>query len=286
MTIMRISILILFVSSFSLAQSIYSDEDVKICDTKFEFAASEGLFEKPINDVIIEVAKTFLDLNYEAFTLEKGEKEQLVVHLSGLDCYTFFESSLVFARCIKKGTTTFEDYQKELTNVRYRNGIIDKYPSRLHYASDWLYNNDKRGIVKDITKDIGGILFTKKIDFMSTHPESYNRLKNNLEFVKQIADIENNISQRDKYYIPENFIDCIEDSINNGDIILITASAKGLDISHTGMAVKLNDGRIHFLHAPLRGKKIQITEQPLGDYIRGLKRHTGIMVVRALEPAI
>lgn len=266
------------------AQNIYTDTDVEICTSKFEFAASQNLYNKPINEVIVEIGKTFLGLDYEAFTLEKGDKEELVIHLSGLDCYTFFESSLVFARCIKKGKTSFEDFQNELKNIRYRDGKINGYPSRLHYAADWLYENDRRGNVKDITKEIGGILFEKKIDFMSTHSDSYKRLKNNDEYIKQLDEIEKDLTKRDKYYIPQNFIDCSEDKINSGDIILITASAEGLDISHTGIAIKMPDGRIHFMHAPLKGKTIQITEQPIGDYIRGLDRHTGIMVVRPTEP--
>ncbi len=176
-------------SSLVFSQSTYSDIDVEICSDKFEFAASKKLSEKPINEVIVEIGKTFLGVEYEAFTLEKGEKEQLVIHLSGLDCYTFFESSLVLARCVKKGKTTFEDFQTELKNIRYRDGIIKDYTSRLHYAADWLYDNDRRGNVKDITKEIGGVIYSKKIDFMSTHRESYARLKKNDEFVKKIDEI-------------------------------------------------------------------------------------------------
>ncbi|MCB0748104.1 MAG: DUF1460 domain-containing protein [Ignavibacteriae bacterium] len=284
MKIFKIILALLLLHTFLNAQSLYNDEDVRICKSKFDFAVKKDLENKPINDVLIEIGKTFLGLDYEAFTLEKGESEQLVIHLSGLDCYTFFESSLVFAKCIKKGKTTFEDYQRELTNIRYRNGKIDGYPSRLHYASDWLFDNTKRGNVKDITKQIGGIEFSKKIDFMSTHSDSYRQLKNNPQYVKEIKSIEDSINSRKYYYIPENFIECVEDSIQNGDIILLTASADGLDISHTGMAIKMDDGRIHFLHAPLRSKKIQITEQPLSDYVKSVDRHTGIMVARVLEP--
>ncbi|MCB0742471.1 MAG: DUF1460 domain-containing protein [Ignavibacteriae bacterium] len=280
----KIILALLFLQTFITAQSLYTDEDVEICKSKFDFAVKKDLKNKPINDVMIEVSKTFLGLGYEAFTLEKGETEQLVIHLSGLDCYTFFESSLVFAKCIKNGKTSFEDYQKELTNIRYRDGKINGYPSRLHYASDWLYDNNNRGNVKDITQQIGGIEFSKKIDFMSTHSHSYKQLKNNPEFVKEIKSIEDSINSRKYYYIPQNFIKCVEDSIHNGDIILLTASADGLDISHTGMAIKMDDGRMHFLHAPLRGKKIQITEQPLSDYVKSVDRHTGIMVARVLEP--
>jgi len=263
---------------------VYNEEDVEICNSKFEFAVLGNLVNKPINDIIVEIGKTSLGLDYEAHTLEKGDKEQLVIHLSSLDCYTFFESSLVFARCIKKGKTSFEDFRNELKNVRYRNGKINKYPSRLHYASDWLFDNDKRKIVADITKEIGGVPYNKKINFMSSHPESYERLKSNSDFVTQLASIEEEITNRNKYYIPENLIDSVEDKIKNGDIILITANAKGLDISHTGIAVELGNGRIHFMHASLKGKKITITKKPLGNYIRDLKRHTGIMIARALEP--
>lgn len=280
----KIFITIFFLTSILNAQSIYTNENVEICKSKFEFAVSKNLSEKPIGDVLVEIGKTFLGLDYEAFTLEKGETEQLVIHLTGLDCYTFFESSLVFARCIKKGKTTFEDYQKELENIRYRSGKINDYPSRLHYASDWLYDNDKRGNVKDITKQIGGMEFSKQTNFMSSNSDLYKQLKNNPKFVQAIRTIEDSINSRNYYYIPENFIECVEDSIQNGDIILLTASADGLDISHTGMAVKMDDGRIHFMHAPLRGKKLQITAQPLADYVKIIDRHTGIMVGRVLNP--
>lgn len=266
-------------------QSIYTTEDVEICINKFEFSASNKLFAKPINEVIVEIGKTFLGLDYEAHTLEKGDREQLVIHLTGLDCYTFIESSLTFARCIKKGKTSFEDFKNELMKIRYRSGNFNNYPSRLHYASDWLYDNDKRGIVKDITKEIGGIHYDKEISFMSTHPQSYKRLKDNVEFVSNMDEIEKEISSREMYYIPENFVECVEDKIHSGDIILITTGIEGLDISHTGIAVKVED-RIHFMHAPLVGKKIQITDKSLGEYLRSLKRHTGIMVARPLEPTV
>ncbi|MCP5064465.1 MAG: DUF1460 domain-containing protein [Ignavibacteriae bacterium] len=274
----------LFIASSIFAQTIYTQKDVEVCKIKFDFAVRKNLKSLPINQVLIEVAKTFIDLDYEASTLEKGEKEQLVIHLTGLDCYTFFESSFVFARSIKKGKTSFQDFQNEVTNIRYRNGKIDEYPSRLHYAADWLHDNVKRKNVKDITEEIGGIRFNKKINFMTSHTNSYERLKNNSEFVKQIADVENEMNQRDYFYVPQNYISCIENKIQSGDIILITASIEGLDISHTGMAIRMDDDRIHFLHAPIKGKKIQITEKPLSEYIKGLKRHTGIMVARPLEP--
>ena len=67
-------------------------------------------------------------------------------------------------------------------------------------------------------------------------------------------------------------------------MIALTTSDKGLDIGHVGFAVKMDDGRIHFLHAPLAGSKVQITEVPLSDYVKKIKKHTGIIVLRAQEP--
>ena len=261
-------------------QTIYTQKDVDVCTSKFNLAVEQKLSSLPINQVIIEIGKSFLGTDYVANTLEVGQEEKLVINLTGLDCYIFLETSLVFSRCIKKGKSTFEDYQKELTNIRYRNGKLNQYPSRLHYFSDWIYDMNKRGIGKDITKELGGKRFVKKINFMSTHVDSYRQLKENQKFVKEITKFERQISTREYFYIPQDEIVLVEDKIQNGDIIGITTNIEGLDIAHTGIAIRMDDGRIHFMHSPMEGKKVQITEKPLSDYIKGNKRQTGILVAR------
>ncbi|MBI5730616.1 MAG: DUF1460 domain-containing protein [Ignavibacteriales bacterium] len=276
-----LSFLFLLIIVFnSYAQTIYTQADVDVCNSKFNLAVDQKLSSLPINQVIIEIGKSFLGTDYVANTLEVGEEEKLVVNLTGLDCYIFLETSLVFARCIKAGKTTFKDYQKELTNIRYRDGKLNEYPSRLHYFSDWIFDMNKRGIGKDITKEIGGKRYVKKINFMSTHVDSYKQLKENQKFVKEISNIERQISTRKYFYIPQEEIASVEDKIQSGDIIGITTNVEGLDIAHTGIAIRMDDGRIHFLHAPIVGKKVQITEIPLTDYIKGNKKQTGVMVLR------
>jgi len=264
----------------SNAQTIYTQADVDVCNSKFQFSSEKKLSSLPINEIIIEIGKSSIGTDYTANTLEKGDKENLVVNLTGLDCYTFLESSLVFARCIKKGKTTFEDYQRELTSIRYRDGKLKEYPSRLHYFSDWIYNMNERGIGKDITKEIGGKRYVKKINFMSAHVDSYKQLKENQKFVKEISNIERQISTRQYFFIPQEMISSVENKIQSGDIIGITTNIEGLDISHTGIAIRMDDGKIHLMHAPNVGYKVQITEKPLADYIKGNKKQTGIMVLR------
>lgn len=274
---------LIFIINLS-AQAVYTQKDVEVCNQKFELAVSKSLAEKPINEVIVELGKSFLGTDYEAHTLEKGEKEELIINLTGLDCYTYMESLIALARCIKSGDTSFENYTKEIESLRYRNGVMGDYPTRLHYASDWLYDVAKRGFIKDITKEIGGEVFENNVNFMSTHPESYKFLKNNDEFVKAIAETEKEISAREYFYIPQDEIESIEDEIQEGDLLMFTTSIKGLDIAHNGIAVKMDDGRIHVMHAPQVGTKVQISDKPLPDYVKAVKKQNGLIVARVLEP--
>jgi hypothetical protein len=266
------------------AQALYDSSDVKICNEKFEFAKEHNLQKLPIGDVITTIGKTFLGTPYVAHTLEAGDTEKVVVHLSGLDCYTFFESTLAISRCIKMDKMNFQNYLKQIETIRYRGGKLNGYISRLHYALDWVCDNDKRGIVKNVTKEIGGVPLNKKVFFMSTHPNLYKRLKDNPDRIKAMEKIEDEINSRQYYYIPQDKIAELEKGIHNGDILLLTTSWKGLGIGHTGIAIKMPDGRIHFMHAPLAGKKVQITTQPLADYVKIVKKHTGVIVARPLEP--
>ncbi len=276
-------VLIIIYASAANAQ-IYTQKDVQVCKSKFKMAVDKKLENEPISDVIAAIGKSFIGTNYAAHTLEKGEKETLVIDLTGLDCTTFLENDLVFARCIKEKKTSFKDYQEELTKVRYRNGKIDGYPSRLHYFSDWIYNNEQKGIVKNISKKIGGSQLKFHVDFMSTHPEDYKQLKENPKFITVIEKQEAKINKRTYYFIPKNKVAKVEAKIHNGDLIAITSNLKGLDINHVGIAVKMKDGRIHFMHAPDVGYNVQITSEPLADYLMKFKKDTGIMVLRALEP--
>ncbi len=280
----KLILLLSFLPAFVFAQALYDSTDVKICNEKFEYAKEHNLQSLPIGDVMTAIGKTFIGTPYVAHTLEKGDTEKVVVHLSGLDCYTFFESTLALSRCVKLGKMDFQDYLKQIETIRYRGGKLDGYISRLHYALDWLYDNNKRGIVKDVTKEIGGVPYNKKVSFMSQHFDKYKRLKNHPELVKEMKKIEEEINSRQYYYIPQDKIAELEKGIHNGDIILLTTAWKGLGIGHTGIAIKMPDGRIHFLHAPIAGKKVQITKQPLADYAKVVKKHTGIIVARPLEP--
>lgn len=276
-------LLVIFSISFSYSQ-LFSEVDVEKCDSIFQISVDKNLSQKPINEVLVEIGKSFIGTDYLAHSLEKDGDEQLVINLFGLDCTTFVENVLVLSRCVKEKQTSFEDYLEELQFIRYRDGIINGYPSRLHYFSDWIYNNVSKGIVEDITEQIGGTAIQFKLNFMSTHPESYKQLNENPDLIPQIKIQEEEISSRIYYYIPKDEVELKEKFINVGDIIAITTTVEGLDIGHLGIAVKLDDERIHLLHAPTVNTKVHITKEPLSDYLMKYKRHSGVIVLKPLEP--
>lgn len=276
-------VILFYLFSLTLTAQVFTDKDITECKNRFTFAIENKLSDKPIGEVIAEIGKSFFNTPYQAHTLEVTDSEQLVVNLSELDCTTYLETTFALARCIKKNKTTFDDFKNELQFIRYRDGNLDEYPSRLHYFSDWIYNNIQKGIVKDVTKEIGGKPIKFNVNFMSQNPKYYKHLQSNPEFIPIIKEQEVKINARQYYYIPQDEIKRVEDKISNGDLIALTTSDKGLDIGHVGFAVKMQNGRIHFMHAPQVGSKVSITEIPLAEYVQKIKKHTGIIVLRASE---
>lgn len=231
--------------------------------------------------LVIKVGKLFLGTPYVASTLEAGGKEKMVINLRELDCTTFAENCLAFARTIQKEQPTFDSFVNELRFIRYRDGLLKEYPSRLHYFSDWIFNNDKKKTIKSISNEISNNEFSTRVNFMSTHPEAYPALKSYPEYIKVIALQENEIANRKAWYIPKNKFSIYEHLLKDGDILGITTNMPGMDISHVVIAIRI-EGRIHLMHASLKHKKVLISTETLEQYLNTYKSTTGIMVARPL----
>ncbi len=275
---------ILFLSSNILAQFSFTSSDSATCSSIISFAETDSLSQKSTEQILTQIAQQFIGTNYAAHTIETPGKELIKINLQNFDCYTFVEASLALSIIVKKGNPNFKSFLREVENIRYRNGKLKGWASRLHYFSDWIYDLSGRKIIKDITQELGGKPYDKKINFMSKHTNAYPALSNNPLLVDSIIQIENSINSRRFFYIPQDSIEKIENRIHSGDIIGITTDIPGLDISHTGIALKRDDGRVYFLHAPNIGKKVQISNLPLAQYILSHKHQTGIMIARVLSP--
>ncbi len=271
--------LIMMLIPFGLNSGTDDDYEIKAVKKKLK-SFDKNLSDSDISDIIITVGKSFIGTEYVAGTLDKNTKsEKLVIKISGLDCVTFVENTLAISRIIKNGRFDIESYKDELTKIRYRDGEINGYSSRLHYFTDWIYDNERKGIVADVTKSIGGIPYYKTIDFMSSHADSYKQIAENPDIVDEMKDIEKKMNRRDLYYIKKSEVDDYYESLRSGDIIATTTNIEGLDVTHTGFIYKKN-GKTHFLHASITKGEIIISKEELKEYLKGNKKQTGIIVAR------
>ena len=232
----------------------------------------------------LHFAKQMLGVSYVAGTLDENEEEQLVVRTDALDCTTFVETVLALCIADKRGERDFEGFKKAMTDVRYRDGILNGYTSRLHYFSDWIQNNEQMGFVKECTSETACSQSKELwLDFMTTHVDSYLPLKNNPEFVMEMAVYEKKWQDIVVAYIPKEKFNLSSDDlkIKNGDILAITTNIKGLDVVHVGFAF-WRGGKLHLLHASSVAKKVIEDSLSLYEYSKNKKAHTGGRVVRVV----
>lgn len=222
-----------------------------------------------------------LNTPYVAYTLEGNSEEELVVNCDEVDCTTFVENVLAMALCPTQGEQMSEaDFMKNLQNIRYRNGQINGYTSRLHYMTDWINDNVQKGLIEDVAAQYSPSTQTVNLSFMSSHPELYKQLNASPEKVAEMASIEQRLSGQQVHWVPKDMLPAQGlPWIKNGDIIAITTNTPGLDISHLGIAIYIKD-QLHLLHASSKQKKVVVEKLALSRQLAGNKTWTGIRVLR------
>jgi hypothetical protein len=253
-------------------------QDRKVFEELIGFLEKKSPSAKLPGQLMLEIGKLFAGTPYMAGTLEVGGTESLVVNLRKLDCVTFVENVVAIIWFLRSRERSFESFQRLLQKIRYRRGRLQGYSSRLHYFSDWIHDNQKKGILKDVTREIGGRPFRKTINFMTTHPELYPPLKNAANF-RSMKSVEERISRRPLFFIPKKDLGRFEDRICNGDLIAITTNTEGLDVQHVGLAARVKN-RIHLLHASKAEGKVVLSTKTLYRYLMQNRSCSGIMVAR------
>jgi hypothetical protein len=226
--------------------------------------------------LFLDLAKYFIGNEYQSKTLEINETEKLVVNLRGFDCTTYIETVVSLYLTLTSENQSFERFQHNLQNIRYRNGILNGYESRLHYFSEWIIDNTTKGILKEATFP-GAKTYKKEINFITSNIELYPSLKLNQSGVQTITSAEQTISSSPFQYIPKEDLHLFDKFLKEGMIVGITTSIKGLDVSHAGIIVKKNN-QLHLLHASSKSGKVEISEKTLENYLLGNKSQTGIIV--------
>lgn len=249
--------------------------------------AREGRWSAlPIGERIGAVGMALRQTPYVASTLELyDDREVCSVDFRGVDCVTFFELALAFARMLKRSAWTQDALLAEITFMRYRGGQLTDYASRLHYLSDWLADNQAKHVVRLITPELPGAeRFTRRVNFMSTHPGAYRQLKASPEQLAKIALREAEINARTTYYVPKAKVATAQRLLTTGDIVGITTTLEGLDCAHSGVCYRDETGVPRFLHASTT-KGAVILDEDVATYVASVRTHSGIMVARPLEAA-
>ena len=229
------------------------------------------------------IARKFIGTPYVAHTLE-GEKELLTVNMDELDCTTFVDVALAMAYTVGEHRTSWQDFLFNLQRMRYRNGEIDGYASRLHYNCDWAIDNIHRGNITDVTSNFSKCKYqVRSINFMSGHRDSYAALADSASYAR-VRDIENGYRNHRFPYIKT--VDLASKEINSrlreGDILAFVSKLKDLDVTHMGIVVKEN-GETRVLHASMTNGKVEITDVTLAEFVKRNRNWIGVRIYRLKE---
>jgi hypothetical protein len=238
----------------------------------------------PIDEVLQTVSTKLLGETYREDLLDQGETEKLFVSLTEFDCVLFVETVLAFSRNLRSPSPSYDNFRENIQEVRYADGNLDGYCSRLHYFSEWIRNNQERNIVRDLTSELGGVPLNKTLNFMSSNWQKYPRLKNseaNYQCILAMEKkIETELRSQPLQYIPSHKIRSIYPLLKAGDIIAVTTDLKGLDATHTGLVYPTANG-IGFIHASPSGY-VKVAAD-LQRYVEGVDHAIGIMVARPVN---
>ena len=229
---------------------------------------------EPVPALMVRAGKALEGQPYVAGTLDETPGEQLRIYLTRTDCIIFVETCLALARTASQGGD-FETFANEIRQSRYRGGRVESYADRLHYTTEWARQGEARGVLKDITDDLGGVPLDHPINYMSKHPYSYPLMDD----VQAIREVEDRINAEPRHYIPRNKVTQALGGIRSGDIICLVTSVEGLDISHVMMAV-VENGKVRLLHASTGPMKVVMDTRTLPEYLTGRSSVIGIQVLR------
>jgi len=253
-------------------------------------AKQENWKALPIGDRTATVGRALVGTRYKSFTLEIDNRiEAPSVNFTGMDCWTFYEISLAFARMLNEPEESWtpEQLLHYIELDRYRGGhCTGEYLSRLHYLEDWLADNNRRGLVEDLTRSLGGASVPHTAREMTVGWRHYRYLAANRSLLGPLGQMEARVSSRPLYQISKSRVASIEPKLRSGDIIgIISRDGPQLySTSHVGLALRGDDGALHFMHAssPRNYGKVVI-DTTLSSYLARYHTDSGILVARPLK---
>jgi hypothetical protein len=249
-------------------------------------AKAEGWRYLPLGDRVVRVGLALCGTPYRHYTLEIDDRvESPSVNFEGMDCWTFFEISLAFARMLKLKEENYrpEDLLRLIELERYRGGhCTGNYLSRIHFLEELFADNEARGLMVNLTRSLGGVRIHRQIREMTAGWRQYRYLRANPSLLPAMAAIEERVSDLPVYYIPKGRVPSVEGRLQNGDIIAIVSSDTSGYTSHVGLAYRDAAGTLRFMHASSIYGKV-LVDRRLSEYLKEHRGSAGIVVARPKE---
>lgn len=233
---------------------------------------------------LVRAARLKQGIPYEEVVLPPG-RETLHVELDRFECVSFIESSLALARCGWKNEPTASCFEREIIASRYRNGRMGDYASRLHYFVDWIYDNEGRGRVTNLTPGLGGEPTRKDFFFITSRAmahavvpgEELSRLTSEMSTVeKQLSGIPHLVLSRER--APQAL-----DQLQDGDLVAFVRERAGMLVHHAGFVVRVS-GKPRLLHASSFHHHVVLTPDDITSYLLRRPERRGVILVRPLPP--
>ena len=214
---------------------------------------------KDISGRIDFLSGQFTGISYKDGTLigDQYTREELVIDLAGVDCFTFID----YVEAMRR-SGSFAAFKDNLRNVRYRDGVV-AYKNRNHFFSDWIVHN--AGFIADVTAQTGA-------GKARTVSKILNAAENGRQLLPGIAP-----ESRKVCYIPAEAVDdALLHRLQSGDYLGIYSTRNDLDVSHVGIVIRKGAG-IFFRHASSQEKYRQVVDQDLKTY---LLHKPGVVILR------
>ncbi len=289
-----------------LPQPQLSQADRRIFKSLLTRAKQENWEQLELGTLTQVVGQSFLGREYKANLLDRAPSlanghETLLASLQQFDCVLFVETVLALAQTIRQPDLSEAQAEQlffsALQQHRYRHGQLDDYCSRLHYFSDWILDNQRRGLVQEMGRSLDGKPLVRSLSFMSQNWNKYPVLVAHPKFKKCIANVEAEVSSKDVFYIPTQQISQYYSKVQPGDVIGVVTNIEELDVTHSGFVYQPPSQQINqrlnqrlnspstpqipktgLMHASLRsGIKIS---PDLARYVAGVDGAIGIVIAR------
>ena len=267
------------------------DDRARLRSWSAALRAERGARQAALGREAVRVGELAAGTPYEPFTLEAylraggspSGTEPLTLSLTRFDCVSLVEGCLAVARVADgTGAPTWERFGREVERMRYRGGERRDYASRLHYFSEWIADGERRGLLRDMGAELGGVEDARPLRFMTEHRDSYVALADDAAFAA-IGAMERRLDGRARRVVPTERIAAVADRIESGDVLAFATSMSGLDVTHTAFAYRDATGTLRVLHAPLSGGVVEVTRATLPEYVSAIRRSIGILVARPLR---